>query len=77
MDKMWYLKQIDIFSDLNKSQLEKVDNIAIHKFLKKKELIYLPGDRNDKVYLLKKGRVKNIPALRRRKRDDDSDPGTR
>lgn len=58
MDKMWYLKQIDIFEDLKEPQLEKVDNIAIHKFLKKKELIYLPGDRSDKVYLLKEGRVK-------------------
>jgi len=58
MDKMWYLKQIDIFQDLDEPQLQKVDNIAIHKFLKKKELVYLPGDRSDKVYLLKEGRVK-------------------
>lgn len=58
MDKMWYLKQIDIFSDLNEPQLQKVNEIAIHKPLKKKEIIYLPGDRSDKVYLLKEGRVK-------------------
>ncbi|MCF7803446.1 MAG: Crp/Fnr family transcriptional regulator [Candidatus Marinimicrobia bacterium] len=58
MDKMWYLKQIDIFQDLKEPQLQKVEKFAIHKFLKKKELVYLPGDRSDKVYLLKEGRVK-------------------
>jgi len=58
MDKIWYLKQINIFKELSQPQLEEVDRIAIHKYLKKKEIIYLPGDSSDKVYLLKKGRVK-------------------
>ncbi len=58
MDKIWYLKQINIFKQLAENKLAEVDRIAIHKYMKKKELIYLPGDRSDKVYLLKKGRVK-------------------
>lgn len=58
MDKMWYLKQINIFSGLPERELQQLDRIAIHKYLKKKELIYLPGDKNDRVYLLKEGRVK-------------------
>lgn len=58
MNKMWYLKQINFFKDIPESELRNIERIAIHKFLKKKELIYLPGDRNDKVYLLKQGRVK-------------------
>jgi len=58
MDKMWYLKRINIFKDISQSELENIEHIAIHKFLKKKDLIYLPGDRNDKVFLLKEGRVK-------------------
>ena len=58
MDKMWYLKQINIFKDLPEKELQNLDRIAIHKYLRKKELIYLPGDKSDKVYLLKEGRVK-------------------
>ena len=58
MDKLWYLKQINIFHGLDEASLLKVNKIAIHKYLKKKDIIYLPGDKNDKVYLLKEGRVK-------------------
>jgi len=58
MDKIWYLKQINIFKELPEDELQEVNKIAIHKYLKKKEIIYLPGDLSDKVYLLKKGRVK-------------------
>ena len=58
MDKLWYLKQINIFKEVSKDELHEIDRISIHKKLSKKELIYLPGDRSNKVYLLKEGRVK-------------------
>lgn len=58
MDKIWYLKRINIFEDAGDSCLQRIDKYAIHKYLKKKEPIYLPGDKSDKVYLLKEGRVK-------------------
>jgi len=57
-NKLWYLKRINIFQEVTEDELVEIDRISIHKTLNKNDMIYLPGDRSDKVYLLKEGRVK-------------------
>jgi CRP-like cAMP-binding protein len=58
LDKVWYLKKINIFSGLSDSDMEMVSQVSFMKKYSKKETIYLPGDRGEQVYLLKSGRVK-------------------
>ena len=58
MDKVWYLKRINIFSGLSDKEMEMISHISFMKKYSKKETIYLPGDRREQVYLLKSGRVK-------------------
>lgn len=58
MEKIWYLKQIDIFKGLGPEEMDFVDRISVMREVPKKSPIFLPGDRGDRVYLLKKGAVK-------------------
>jgi len=57
-DKHWYLKQIDLFSEMTKEEMDRVDEISRMKELRRGEIIYMPEDMSESVYLLKKGRVK-------------------
>ena len=56
--KLWYLKQVKLFSDLNDAEMDEMDKMTRMEAFKKKQPIYLPGDPGDFVYLLKSGRVK-------------------
>jgi CRP-like cAMP-binding protein len=56
--KLWYLKRINLFSELQQQELQELDRITRMYELKKKQSIYLPGDPGSTVFLLKKGRVK-------------------
>tara|TARA_B100002003_G_C14126227_1_gene541660 strand:- start:576 stop:1268 length:693 start_codon:yes stop_codon:yes gene_type:complete len=56
--KLWYLKQVKLFSDLNDSEMNEMEKMTRMEAFKKKQPIYLPGDPGDFVYLLKSGRVK-------------------
>lgn len=56
--KFWYLKGIKLFSDLPDEEIRRMDAITQMVSVKSKEMIYLPGDPSDRVFLLKKGRVK-------------------
>lgn len=58
MDKLWYLKQCDIFSGLSKPGLDKVAALARERVMPKKEIIYTPEDKNEAMFILKKGRVR-------------------
>lgn len=58
MDKVWYLKRINIFSGMSDGEMEMVSQVSFMKKYSKKEPIYLQGDRGEQVYLLKSGRVK-------------------
>lgn len=58
MDKLWYLKRCDIFSGLSKQDLDKVGAIAHEKTIPRKEIIYTPEDKNEVMFILKKGRVR-------------------
>lgn len=58
MDKLWYLKQCDIFHGLSRPDLDKVGAIAHEKTIPKREIIYAPEDKNEIMFILKKGRVR-------------------
>jgi CRP/FNR family transcriptional regulator, cyclic AMP receptor protein len=58
--KLWYLKQIHLFSGLSEADLQELEQLARMFTVKKREIIYLPGDPAHTVYLLKKGRVKFV-----------------
>jgi CRP/FNR family transcriptional regulator len=58
MDKIWHLKRFNFFTCLSQSEMMEFSRNAIEKRFRKKEMIFLPGDRGDKVYLLKSGVVK-------------------
>ncbi len=56
--KLWYLKKINVFSELSWRELEEMKRITRMVSYRKNEPIYLPGDPSEIVYMLKKGRVK-------------------
>ena len=56
--KYWFLKQIKLFSELEKQDLDRLNRVTRMEDIKRRQLIYLPGDAPDTVYLLKAGRVK-------------------
>ena len=58
MEKTWYLKRINVFKGMTEAEVKHLDDITYMKHYNKKDLIYLPGDVSDQVYLLKEGRVK-------------------
>lgn len=58
MDKIWHLKRFNIFTCLSESDREEFSKSIIEKRYKKKDMIFLPGEKGDKVYMLKAGVVK-------------------
>ena len=56
--KLWYLKRINVFSGLSWAEMRELKRITRMFSYRKNELIYLPGDPSETVFLLKKGRVK-------------------
>ncbi len=56
--KLWYLKQIKLFDGLSWKELRHMQQITKMETCDKGQLLYLPGNSSDAVYLLKKGRVK-------------------
>tara|TARA_B100000315_G_scaffold253546_1_gene292528 strand:+ start:10829 stop:11521 length:693 start_codon:yes stop_codon:yes gene_type:complete len=56
--KLWYLKQVKLFSDLSDAEMTEMEKMTRMEAFKKRQPIYLPGDPGDFVYLLKTGRVK-------------------
>ena len=58
LSKIWYLRKADIFSRLTKDEMEWVDRVSVMRSYCKQDLVFTPNDRGDKIFLLKKGRVK-------------------
>jgi CRP-like cAMP-binding protein len=56
--KLWYLKNIDIFSHLREEEYRMLDQHASMREIKKGEALYLYGSSDKKLYMLKKGAVK-------------------
>jgi len=60
--KLWYLKNINLFHGMSEEQMKMVEQRTVMKEVRRREVLYLPGDAGDRIYLLKRGVVK-ISAL--------------
>ena len=58
MEKIWYLKHINIFGDMTDADLGVLDRITYMKDYSRREQVYGQSDPGDVIYLLKEGRVK-------------------
>jgi len=58
MEPTWYLKKIDNFKVLPMSELRFLTGLSSNKSYQKGEVIFMPGDPGDKVFLITGGRVK-------------------
>lgn len=56
--KLWYLKNLDIFSHLRDQTLAMIDQVAVMREVSKGERLYLQGSADKNIYILKKGAVK-------------------
>jgi CRP/FNR family transcriptional regulator len=56
--KLWYLKNIDMLHGVSEEQLEMFEKRTVMREVRRKEVLYLPGDAGDRIYLLKRGVVK-------------------
>jgi CRP-like cAMP-binding protein len=56
--KMWYLKRIDLFENLDDEVMEDLGDITHVQDVPANQPIYFPGDTADTVFMLKKGRVR-------------------
>jgi CRP-like cAMP-binding protein len=56
--KLWYLKNLDMFSHLRNDEYKLIDKYASMREVKKGETLYLQGSSDKKFYILKKGSVK-------------------
>ncbi len=60
--KLWYLKNVNLFHGMSDEQMRMVDERTVMREIRRKEVLYLPGDAGDRIYLLKRGVVK-VSAL--------------
>ncbi len=57
--KLWYLKNLDMFSHLRNEDMHQIINkTSAMKEIKKGEMLYLQGSSDKNIYILKKGAVK-------------------
>jgi len=58
MTKLWYLKNLDIFSHLREEEYKVLDQYSSMREIKKGDVLYLYGSSDKKLYMLKTGAVK-------------------
>jgi CRP/FNR family transcriptional regulator len=58
--KIWYLKNLDVFSHLPDEDHEKIEKVANMRPVAKGERLYLQGSADKNIYILKKGAVKIV-----------------
>ncbi len=56
-DKVWYLKQIDLFQGISDEEIMSIAEKVVEKRCSKKELLYTPFESTDSICVLKKGEV--------------------
>jgi CRP-like cAMP-binding protein len=56
--KLWYLKNVNLFHGMSEAQMQMVEQRTVMREIRRKEVLYLPGDAGDRIYLLKRGIVK-------------------
>ncbi len=57
-DKIWYLKNCDLFERLSDNEIVRIESRSWAKSFDRNSMIYLPSDTGDSVLLLTSGRVK-------------------
>ncbi len=55
--KYWYLKQFNLFDGLKEEDFVAINDFSIEHFFNKKELLFSPGDKLDRVFILKEGEI--------------------
>jgi CRP-like cAMP-binding protein len=55
--KLWYLKNVNLFHGMSDEQMRMVEERTVMREIRRKEVLYLPGDKGDRIYLLKRGVV--------------------
>jgi CRP/FNR family transcriptional regulator len=61
--KLWYLKNINLFLGMTEEQMRMVEQRTAMREVRRREVLYFPGDVGDRIYLLKRGVVK-ISSIR-------------
>jgi CRP-like cAMP-binding protein len=56
--KLWYLTNINLFMEMSAEQMKTLEQRTVMREVRRKEVLYLPGDAGDRIYLLKRGVVK-------------------
>lgn len=56
-DKVWYLKQINLFEGMDESEMMDLASKAFEKSCNKKEVLYTPFNSTNLIYILKQGEV--------------------
>jgi CRP-like cAMP-binding protein len=56
--KLWYLKNVNLFHGISDAEMRMVEERTVMREIRRKEVLYLPGDAGDRIYLLKRGVVK-------------------
>lgn len=56
-NKVWYLKQIDLFRGVPDNEITSIANKMIERQCAKKEVLYTPFEVTDSIYVLKRGEV--------------------
>ncbi len=56
--KLWYLENFNLFSNLQKDQMMRLDNLVKEREIKGNEPIYFADEPSNTIYFLKAGRVK-------------------
>jgi CRP-like cAMP-binding protein len=56
--KLWYLKNLDIFSHLREEEYQMLDQHASMREIKRGDILYLYGSSDKMLYMLKTGAVK-------------------
>lgn len=56
--KIWYLKKVNFFKGMTQEDMTALAHVTEMKNIRKKDVIFLPGQPGNHVYLLKKGYVK-------------------
>jgi CRP-like cAMP-binding protein len=55
---LWYLKKVPLLGDLNSETLGQIADLVEIKEIRRRQVIYLPGDPGNAVYIVNGGRVK-------------------
>jgi len=62
LKKSWYLRKINIFAGLSEKEMDYINQSTGMKTYKKNELIHFTEDSREKIFFLKKGKVKLLKS---------------